>query len=60
MSKIIVPSAVVRNSKAGTRIYYDFETHKVNTSGKGHFVTLLLRKNTAEEIRQAVERWLNL
>lgn len=52
---------VAAESKMGTKLYYDFATDRVNTSGRvGHYVTTLLRKNTEKEIIDAVERWKRL
>lgn len=43
-------------------IYYNFKTETVYTSeGEGrHFVTKLIRENTPEEIKEAIERWKRL
>lgn len=39
-------------------IYYDLSNSEVNTLGIGDKVTDLIRPNTEEEIRRAVNRWL--
>lgn len=58
MLKINGAATVARQSECGVTIYYDFKTCTVNTKGNGHLVTMLIRKSTAEEIRQAVRRWM--
>ena len=43
-------------------IYYSFKTDTVYTSeGESrYFVTKLIRENTAEEIKETIERWKRL
>ena len=57
MIKVKNAASVAKKSEKGTMLYYDIEKGTVNTSGNGHFVTMLMRKNTAQEIRDAVYRW---
>ncbi len=51
---------VSAESKAGTEIYYSITENAVYTeAGKGRYmVTYLLRKNTPEEIEEAIRRWM--
>lgn len=52
---------VARESRMGTKLYYDVYEDRVNTSGRtGKYVTTLLRQNTEKEIIDAVERWKRL
>lgn len=52
---------VAKDSRMGTKLYYDVWNDRVNTSGRtGKYVTTLLRKNTEEEIIAAVERFKRL
>ena len=51
---------IAAESRKGTQIYYSIREKAVYTKdGDGrYFVTELLRENTAEEIKRAINRWL--
>lgn len=52
--------AVAKASKDGTKLYYSIREKAVYTeAGAGrHYVTTLIRKNSAEEIQEVVKRFL--
>ena len=53
---------IAKESRKGTKIYYSFNENAIYTeAGDGRFyVTELLRKNTAEEIKSVIRRWMVL
>ena len=57
---------VAEQSGKGVRLYYSIADNSVSTkttswSGKGeYYVCEFLRKNTAEEITETINRWLSM
>lgn len=60
--KINGAGTIARRSKYGTPIYFDITTSTVyDMPGENRlYVTDLMRKNTAAEIAEAVNRWLGM
>lgn len=55
-------AAQLSNSRSSVELYYSIEKDTVYTErgANREFVTWLIRPNTPEEIKAAVERWLRM
>lgn len=51
-----------RNTNSWLPVYFSFKTNTVYTTAgeERYFVTKLIRENTPEEIKEAVENWKRL